>query len=187
MGIGLAHGVVHQLEAGVAACEHLGGLAAQDIRKQGPGGGEAGDLTVVAHVQAAGYVIRRILHQMEDIAHQIQLGLPGFAPGHVQVQPPGFQSLEFLPEPAQFCGPLLLGHLKVGFHTIRPFRKRFPWKAVYPIDGFFSTGNWKTGQEASSCPVSALFWQAQQPQLHPHPHSLSEQAMQGSPVVMVTP
>ena len=116
MGVGLGDGVVHQLQAGVAAHEHLLRLTAQDLCEQPLGGGQAGELAVVAHVDAVGHIVLRLLHQGEDVADQIQLGLAGLAPGHVQLQPAGLQVLIFLGHLGVFRLALLGGHLGISSH-----------------------------------------------------------------------
>ena len=116
VGVGLGDGVVHQLQAGVAAHEHLLRLTAQDLREQPLGGRQAGELAVVAHVDAVGHIVLRLLHQGEDVADQIQLGLAGLAPGHVQLQPPGLQVLIFLGHLGVFRLALLCGHLGISSH-----------------------------------------------------------------------
>ena len=75
----LGHGVIHQLQAGVAAHEHLLGLAAQNVREQPSGRGDARHLAVVADVDAVGDEILRLGQQAENGCDQIQLHLARLA------------------------------------------------------------------------------------------------------------
>ena len=121
VGVGLGDGVVHQLQTGVAAHEHLLRPAAQDLREQPLGRRQAAELAVVAHVDTVGHVVLRLLHQAENIADQIQLRLAGLAPGHVQIQAPGLQLLVLPGHLGVFRLPLLGGHLGISSHYSASF------------------------------------------------------------------
>lgn len=82
----LGDGVVHQLQTGVAAHEHLLRLAAQNVREQPPRRGDARHLAVVPGLHAVGHELLRLRQQPENGRHQIQLLPARLAPGHIQRQ-----------------------------------------------------------------------------------------------------
>ena len=141
MGVSLGDGVVHQLQAGVAAHEHLLRAAAQDLGKEPLGGGQAAHLTVVADFDAVGDIVLRILHQMEDVRHHVQLFLPGLAPGHVQFEALGLELFKAAQDPGVFLFPLLCGHLGISGHKIHPFHARLGIQFPFSIPSFPQTCN----------------------------------------------
>ena len=188
MGIGLGDGIVHQLQAGVAAHEHLLRPAAQDLREQPLGGGQATEFAVVTHVDAVGYVVFRLLHQAENIADQIQLRLTGLAPGHVQIQSPGLQLLVLPGHLGVFRLPLLGGHLGISSHYSASFLLKNLYKSnsVYRFFNKLATP-FLLGANTKRAPpkwAGTLFRFPQQP---PQPMQLSAQVMVGSQVEMVVP
>ena len=116
VGVGLGDGVVHELEAGIAPREDLLRLAAQDVREELPGGGEAPHLSIVPHVHAAGDIILGVLHQAEDVTGQVQLLLPGLAPGHVQAEALGLQRVKSALQAGILPVPLRRGEGGVRLH-----------------------------------------------------------------------
>ena len=67
VGIGPGDGVIHELQAGAAAYEHLLGLAVQDLGKQPLGGGNAVHVAVVSHVDAVGDKVLGPLQYAADV------------------------------------------------------------------------------------------------------------------------
>ena len=141
VGVGLGDCVVHQLQAGVAAHEHLLRTAAQDLGEEPLGSGQAAHLTVVADVDAVGDVVLRILHQMEDVGHHVQLLLAGLAPGHVQLEALGLELFKAAQDPGVFLFPLLCGHLGISGHKIHPFHARLGTQFPFSIPAFPQTCN----------------------------------------------
>ena len=118
MGERLGDGVVHQLQAGVAAHEHLLRLAAQNVGKQGLGGGDAGHLAIVAGLDAVGDKVLRLGQQAENGCDQVQLGLAGLAPGHIQAETHGLELFVFRLHGGVFRLTLLKAHVCIFFHCI---------------------------------------------------------------------
>ena len=125
VGHGLADGVVHQLEAGVAAGEDLALPTSQDLREEPPGGGEAGQLAVVAAVHAVGEKVLRRMEDIEKAADHVQLLLAGLAPGHVQLQALGLQGVILRPDGGQLRLQLRPGEVPVFLHGDPSFRFQF--------------------------------------------------------------
>ena len=121
VGEGLGYGVVHQLQAGVAAHEHLLRLAAQNVREQPPRRGDARHLAVVPGLHAVGHELLRLRQQPENGRHHIQLLPPRLAAGHVQRQMQRLGALKFRLQGRVFRLPLRQCHLCVFFfHDERP-------------------------------------------------------------------
>ena len=118
MGVRLGNGVVHQLKTCVAAHKNLFRPASQNVCKEPPGRGDSGHLAVIPHINAVGHIILRLLHQLENIADQIQLFLTGLAAGHVQRKPLGLQRLEFLLQAGVFLPAFLCRQFSVCLHII---------------------------------------------------------------------
>ena len=118
VGESLGYGVVHQLQAGVAAHEHLLGLAAQNVRKQRLGGGNAGHLAVVADVDAVGDEILRLRQQTENGCDQIQLYLARLAPRHIQAEAHGLELFVFHLHGGVLGLTLLKAHVCIFLHCI---------------------------------------------------------------------
>ena len=116
VGEGLGYGVVHQLEAGVAAHEHLLGLAAQNVGKQPSGRGDTRHLAVVADVDAVGDEILRLRQQTENGCDQIQLYLARLAPGHIQAEAHGLELFVFRLHGGVFGLTLLKTHICILLH-----------------------------------------------------------------------
>ena len=126
MGIGLGDGIVHQLQAGVAAHEHLLTPAAQNLGKKLLGGRQTGHLAIVAHVNPTGEKILGLFHQVENhIGHHVQLGLSGLAPGHVQAQLLRLDGVKFFLQAGILRLPLFGGHLRICSHVIGPFHRKY--------------------------------------------------------------
>ena len=116
VGEGLGHGVVHELEAGVAAHENLGSLAAQQLREQSAGGGDAGHLAVVAGLHAVDDIILRGFEHVKNVHDHVQLVAARLATGHIQVQTQGLLLLIGGPDGGIFR--LTLGQAHFGvFHV----------------------------------------------------------------------
>ena len=96
VGEGLGNGVIHQGETGVAADEALLRFTAQDFSKELFRAGQTGELAIVAHVKARLHAVLRLGENGQHIADQVQLLLPGLAPGHVQLQSFSLQIRETL-------------------------------------------------------------------------------------------
>jgi hypothetical protein len=80
------HGVVHHVEAGASAGDHVVRGDLKDLGEQRPAGGDALQNAVIADV---GLAVGQLFAFGEDRQHglaQIQLGLRGLAPGHVQLE-----------------------------------------------------------------------------------------------------
>ena len=75
--------VIHQLQAGVAAHEHLVGLYAEHICKQGAGLAQTLQLAVVAGIGAC---IRGVVGHLQQVHCQIHLVGAGLAACHIQLQ-----------------------------------------------------------------------------------------------------
>ena len=118
MGESLGYGVVHQLQAGVAAHEHLLGLAAQNVGKQPSGRGDTRHLAVVADVDAVGDKILRLRQQTENGCDQIQLGLARPAPRHIQAEAHALELLELRLHRGVFRLTLLKAHVCIFLHCI---------------------------------------------------------------------
>ena len=116
VGIGLADGVIHQLQAGVAAHEDLLRPASQYFGEEPPGGGNAGHFAVIPDVDAVGDVVFRLLHQPENIADQIKLLLAGLAPGHIKAEALSLQSGEFCLQARVFLFSFRLRKLGIRLH-----------------------------------------------------------------------
>jgi len=117
----LGDGVVHQLQAGVAADEHLLGLAAQNIREQPPCRGDARHLAVVPGLHAVGQKLLRPGQHAENGHHQLQLLPSRLAPGHIQRQMERLGVLVFLLHGGVFRLPLRRCHFCIFlFHHTGP-------------------------------------------------------------------
>ena len=116
MGISLGNGIKHQLQAGTAAHKHLRGLAAQNLGKQTLCSGNTGQLTVVTDIDSIGNIVSGVLHQIENITHQIQLSLSGLTASHIQTQTTRLQIFKFLLESGVFNLALFSAHLSVSNH-----------------------------------------------------------------------
>ena len=116
VGESLGYGVVHQLQAGVAAHEHLLRLAAQNVGKQPSGRGNTRHLAVVADVDAVGDEILRLRQQTENGCDQVQLGLAGLAPGHIQAEAHGLELFVFHLHGGVFGLTLLKAHICIFLH-----------------------------------------------------------------------
>ena len=121
MGERLGDGIVHQLQAGIAAHEHLLRLAAQDIGEQLPRRGNTRHLAIVAGLHPVGYKLLRLGQHLQHGRHHVQLLAAGLAPRHVQFQMKGLRPLEFRLDSRVFRLPLRLCHLFIILlHHERP-------------------------------------------------------------------
>ena len=111
VGIGLADGIIHQLQAGVAAHKHLLRTAAQHLRKEPLGRGDTGQLTIGPHIDAVGDIIGGVTHQIENTVGQVELLLAGLTAGHVQIQALCLQVIEFLLQAGVFRLAFFRTHL----------------------------------------------------------------------------
>ena len=118
VGKGLGHRVIHQLQTGVAAHEHLLQLAAQNVGKQRLGGGDTGHLAIVSGLDTVGDKILRLDENAEDIRHQIQLVTARLAPCHIQLQAQRLLLLIGRLDGSIFRLTLLQRHFRVLFHGI---------------------------------------------------------------------
>ena len=116
VGHSLADGVVHQLEAGVAAGKDLALLTAQDLREKPPGGRETRKLAVVPAVDTVGDEVLRRPEDVKDAADHIQLLLAGLAAGHIQLQALSLQGLVFRPDGGVLRLQLRVGEFPVCLH-----------------------------------------------------------------------
>ena len=119
----------------------------------------------MAHVDAVGHIGLRPLHQIKNIAHQVQLGLAGLAPGHVQLEAQALQLLVGLLHFGILRPPFLRTHPGICAHgTILSKRDtngvRFCiFVSVYSIpaaasrvslsDLFFPCPTWTGGRRAA--------------------------------------
>ena len=116
MGICLGNGVIHQLQAGVAAYKALLRLAAQNLRKQGLSGGQTVHIAVVTAVDAVGDKVLRLYQNIAHLRDHIQLLSAGLSASHVQLQPQGFLLLVLRQHSGILCLALLGGHFRVFHH-----------------------------------------------------------------------
>ena len=98
VGVGLGNHVVHELEAGAAADEALLGSNAQDLGKELLCRRKAGQLAVVAGVDAVDLAVGGVAEHGEDAGDQIQLLPAGLAPGHVELELHAAEAVKFLPQ-----------------------------------------------------------------------------------------
>ena len=119
VGVRLGDGVVHELQAGVTADEHLLRLAAEDLGKERLGARQAGELAVVAHIHVAVHAVRRIGHHRENIGHQIELLLARTPARHVELQALGLPRFKFSGHLFKFGLALFSRHFPV-FHRNGP-------------------------------------------------------------------
>ena len=119
---GAVDDAVHQLQAGVAAHEHLLGLAVQNVGKQALGLRQTGQCAVVADIDAVDHEVLRLVEGIKDVGHHVQLGLAGLAAGHVQLQALGFQAPKHGLKCCVFRPPLIQCHIFVCSHLSHPLR-----------------------------------------------------------------
>ena len=105
--------VVHQLQAGVAAHEHLVGLYAEHICKQGASLAQTLQLAVVAGVGAC---IRGVVGHLQQVHCQIHLVGAGLAACHVQLQTLCLKLFISLFQRCLFSGQRIAIHLVVICH-----------------------------------------------------------------------
>ena len=123
MGIRLGDGVVHQLQAGVAADEHLLRPAAQYLGKQRPCLRDARQLAIVPGIQPTRQIVLRSGQLCHLPCHHVQLLRAGLTTGHVQLQAQCLLCLIGLSHGGVFLPPLVGGHIRISFHILAPFRK----------------------------------------------------------------
>ncbi len=126
----LGHGVKHELEAGVAAHENLRGLAAQQLREQRTGGGDAGHLAVVPRLHAVDDVILGSFEYVENVRDHVQLLASRLAPGHVQIQPQRLLPLIGGPNGIVFRLTLRRGHFSI-LHINSSSQVISDWSSFY--------------------------------------------------------
>ena len=121
VGIGTGDDIAHHIQRGCAADKHILRLAGQNICPVAPGSGQTHQLAVVPGVNVAVKAILGLLQDGENVADQIQLGLGGLAPGHIQIQllllavgVVGQNALVFLFK-------LFSGHAGIRCHIHHPF------------------------------------------------------------------
>ena len=110
--------IVHQLQAGVAAHEHLTGLHAEHIGKQHAGLLQTLQFTVVAGIGAG---ISGVIVHLQQVHSQIHLVRARLAAGHIQLQA---HCLKFLVVFFQSCllsSQFVAGHLKIICHNTHSF------------------------------------------------------------------
>ena len=86
------------------------------------GRGQAGQLAVVAHVDAVDNIVLRLLEHIEDVRYHVQLILAGLAAGHVQLQPLCLQICKSGLQCCVFRPPLVQCHVFVCSHLSHPLR-----------------------------------------------------------------
>ena len=105
--------VIHQLQAGVAAHEHLVGLYAEHICKQGASLAQTLQLAVVAGVGAC---IRGVVGHLQQVHCQIHLVGAGLAACHVQLQTLCLKLFISLFQRCLFSGQRIAIHLVIICH-----------------------------------------------------------------------
>ena len=100
--------VVHQLQAGVAAHEHLAGLHAEYIREQHTGFLQTFQLTIVAGIRAG---IGGVIVHLQQVHGQIHLVRAGLAAGHIQLEALGLKFLVLC-----FSSEFIAVHCKIICH-----------------------------------------------------------------------
>ena len=105
--------VVHQLQAGVAAHEHLTGLHAEHIGKQHAGLLQALQFTVVAGIGAG---IGGVIVHLQQVHGQIHLVRAGLAAGHIQLEALGLKFLVLCFKRCLFGSEFITIHCKIICH-----------------------------------------------------------------------
>ena len=105
--------IIHQLQAGVAAYEHLVGLYAKHICKQGAGLVQTLQLAVVAGIGAC---IRSVVGHLQQVHCQIHLVGAGLAACHIELQTLCLKLLISLLQRCLFSGQRIAIHLVIICH-----------------------------------------------------------------------
>lgn len=117
VGPGLGDQVIHELQAGGAAHEALLRLAVQNFGKEALGGRQAGEVPVVAGVDAVAFAVLRLGQGGEDAGDQVELLLAGLAASHIQLQLLPADAVKFLPQGLVQGFLLRPGQIFKGFHV----------------------------------------------------------------------
>ena len=97
VGVGFGDGVVHQIQARIAADKALFRPAAKDVGKQCFRAREARQRAIISHIHIVCQAFIRLRQNRQNSADEIQLFFPRFPAGHVQLQAPGLQHIILFP------------------------------------------------------------------------------------------
>ena len=90
LGIGAGDIIEHEIEAGIAAHDDVGGFHPQNVAEQGFDLGNPVEQAIVAGIHpAGGFIPFPLVDAFEHVQGEIQLLGAGLAAGHIQLQAPG--------------------------------------------------------------------------------------------------
>ena len=132
MGIGPGNHIKHHIQAGCAANKDLLRLAAQNIRPIFPAAGQAGQLTVVAGIQAVNDAIVPILQHGKNVAYHIKLQLGRLASSHIQLKALGLAAFKMLKLRSVQLLQLSCVFARISVHSIiLPSEKPLDFRILY--------------------------------------------------------
>ena len=156
VGVGLGNHVVHELEAGAAADEALLRGDAQDLGKELLCRRKAGQLAVVAGVDAVDLALGGVVDDGQHVGGQVKLVGAGLAAGHIQGELFGAERVKLGTDLLQLRFALGLGHLFVGVHEKSSFPGFFrAFIVLHPIQkckDFFQKTAARTGNHVTVLP-----------------------------------